>query len=622
MKTSEINCEGKPKPKFAEGGTGEGTIAGIHAKVVELSDGRLLAFGRGDTINGRMPMSVSSDLGKTWSYHASPFPPIGGGQRLALKRLQEGPLLFVSFTSGNRRKPEANGMTFTDQKGREFTGHGMYAAVSFDDGKTWPVRKLLTPGEEQFNGGAWTGDFTATPTRAEHAGYLAMTQTPDGMIHLISSRLHYRFNLAWLKGSIHDMIAKTLIVSEAEKERLSRLATKGLVTITPVVLPTGRYLKGDNLHLGWPVGIKVGQTLLCAYHQTRYHHPHRGGLKTDAHSSEAVVVRSTDGGNTWSDPVDIRQFGTNSKAMVLNFGNCFGVLNRKIFLATKYGLYRSEDEGKTWTLLPDALTQEQTGHKYKDNFGPRMIVHPDKGLVVAVGVARSPCIDMYSSKDEGATWRHERHQLSNTIHPLEPTALYHDGHFIFLTRNHSLPFKWHHQLKKTQRPAMMVSETGWFPMPHQNLTNISSYRWPDTTDVDFNPVTKRFEAVVTNRSGGVGKNEKNEHDEQTVNLWSLSKEDMVAGRADKWRFEATLLRFESGMLNIGRDDIDAAHPGGAVMDEEHGVQHIFIYCGRYSTPAGIYRITRTLNTGKLSNAIRQQGVAATSQTHPGLCRGR
>ncbi|MFO7907634.1 MAG: sialidase family protein [Pirellulaceae bacterium] len=160
--------------------------------------GRLLAFGRGDTINGRMPVSISEDLGKTWTYHASPFPPIGGGQRLVLKRLNEGPLLFVSFTSGNRRNPEANGMTFTDQGGNEFIGHGMYAALSFDDRMTWPVRKLLTPGEGKWDGGAHTGKFTATPTRAEHAGYLAATQTPDNVIHLVSSRLHYRFNLASL----------------------------------------------------------------------------------------------------------------------------------------------------------------------------------------------------------------------------------------------------------------------------------------------------------------------------------------------------------------------------------------------------------------------------------------
>lgn len=200
--------EGKPKPTFAEGGKGEGTIAGIHAKIVELNDGRLLAFGRGDTINSRMPMSISGDLGKTWTYQASPFPPIGSGQRLVLKRLDEGPLLFVSFTSGNRRQPEAGGMTFTDQQGKEFTGHGMFAAVSFDDGKTWPVRKLLSPGEGDWDGGAHTREFAATPTRAEHAGYLAATQTPDGVIHLISSRLHYRFNLPWLLAGVSNSDAE------------------------------------------------------------------------------------------------------------------------------------------------------------------------------------------------------------------------------------------------------------------------------------------------------------------------------------------------------------------------------------------------------------------------------
>lgn len=96
-----------------------------------------------------MPMSLSSDQGKTWTYRASPFPPIASGQRLVLKRLHSNalhavdPLLLVSFTSGKNKQPEANGMEFVDQQGRTFTGHGMYAAVSFDDGETWPIRKLL-----------------------------------------------------------------------------------------------------------------------------------------------------------------------------------------------------------------------------------------------------------------------------------------------------------------------------------------------------------------------------------------------------------------------------------------------------------------------------------------------
>ncbi|MDP1563029.1 MAG: sialidase family protein [Pirellulaceae bacterium] len=189
---------GADKPEFLTGGQGLGTVAGIHASVVELANGDLLALGRGDTIEGHMPQSVSRDMGQTWEYKPSPFPPIGGGQRLILRRMNEGPLLFVSFTSGNRNQPEANPQPFIDQQGQTFAGHGMYAAVSFDDGVTWPLRKLLTPGSGNWDGGAHTKEFIATPTRAEHAGYLASTQTPDNTIHLISSRLHYRFNLAWL----------------------------------------------------------------------------------------------------------------------------------------------------------------------------------------------------------------------------------------------------------------------------------------------------------------------------------------------------------------------------------------------------------------------------------------
>ncbi|RYD49312.1 MAG: exo-alpha-sialidase [Verrucomicrobiaceae bacterium] len=191
--------DGKPAPSFTAGSKGEGTIAGIHAAVVELGDGLLMALGRSNNIEGHMPQSISADGGKTWTYSASPFPPIGGGQRLVLIRLREGQLLLVSFTSEDRTKPRARGMEFDDGKGGTFTGYGMYAAISTDDGETWPVRKLLTPGSGDFDGGAWTGKFTATHDQAEHAGYLSCTQSPDGVIHLLSSRLHYRFNLAWLE---------------------------------------------------------------------------------------------------------------------------------------------------------------------------------------------------------------------------------------------------------------------------------------------------------------------------------------------------------------------------------------------------------------------------------------
>lgn len=203
--TWEDPWDGAPLPDFADGGSGS-TIAGIHAGIVQLQDGSLMALGRGNSLkdsvgNLCMPMSLSDDWGKTWHYHATSLPPIDGGQRLVLMRLREGPLLLISFTEHPLRTPEKDrGMIFPDREGNYYQGHGLYAALSYDEGKTWPVRRLLTDGETRFlNGGAWTRFFLMDATHAEPRGYMAATQTPDGMIHLVSSRLYYSFNLAWIE---------------------------------------------------------------------------------------------------------------------------------------------------------------------------------------------------------------------------------------------------------------------------------------------------------------------------------------------------------------------------------------------------------------------------------------
>lgn len=197
--------DGAPMPDFKDGGKGT-TIAGIHAGIVALKDGRLMALGRGNSIKGidnklHMPMSISTDLGKTWTYSATDLPPIDGGQRLVLMRLQEGPLLLISFTDHPQRTPEnERGMMITDAKGKMRIGYGMYAALSYDEGKTWPVKRLIATGETLFlNGGAWTGNFMMDESHAEPRGYLAATQSPNRWIHLVSSRLYYRFNLKWIE---------------------------------------------------------------------------------------------------------------------------------------------------------------------------------------------------------------------------------------------------------------------------------------------------------------------------------------------------------------------------------------------------------------------------------------
>lgn len=180
--------------------------AGIHAPVVELADGRLMSFGRLNSeseqkaFQFKTPASFSSDGGRTWTHQPTKFPAISSVQRQVLIRLREGPLLFCSFTdlSANARHPK--GMTFKSRKG-DFNGAGLFAAVSFDDGKTWPHQRLVTPGgKERSVNGIDRNMFPLSDTRAEHNGYLAAIQSRDGRIQLISSRNHYVFNLAWLKS--------------------------------------------------------------------------------------------------------------------------------------------------------------------------------------------------------------------------------------------------------------------------------------------------------------------------------------------------------------------------------------------------------------------------------------
>jgi sulfatase modifying factor 1 len=75
-------------------------------------------------------------------------------------------------------------MTFKSAGG-DHTGYGLYAAVSYYEGKTGPDRRLLAP----------EGKNTA-----DAYGYLSATQTRDGHIQLVTSQNHYVFNLPWIRA--------------------------------------------------------------------------------------------------------------------------------------------------------------------------------------------------------------------------------------------------------------------------------------------------------------------------------------------------------------------------------------------------------------------------------------
>jgi hypothetical protein len=131
----------------------------IHPAVAPTADGDgVIAFLRGPD---PMAALVSRDRGDTWAPLAVPFGGISVGQKAAALRLAGGGLLLISLD--NRKK---------------LVGGGTFAALSPDDGKTWPhVRKLEGV-----------------------TGYMSAAQAPDGTIYVFGTRMScVAFNEAWLK---------------------------------------------------------------------------------------------------------------------------------------------------------------------------------------------------------------------------------------------------------------------------------------------------------------------------------------------------------------------------------------------------------------------------------------
>ncbi len=202
----DFNDVQKRASDFRPGGQGF-RYPGIHAPMVQLADGRIMALSRNDKpedqalFGFKTPMSYSGDLGRTWTFEATEFPAISSVQRAAMIRLHEGPILLCTFTDQWRDWKNRKGLAFKSAGGGETVGYGLFAALSFDEGKTWPVRKLVTPGgPSRTVNGIDRLEFTLSGTLAEPCGYLAATQTRDGNVQLITSKNHYVFNLAWLQA--------------------------------------------------------------------------------------------------------------------------------------------------------------------------------------------------------------------------------------------------------------------------------------------------------------------------------------------------------------------------------------------------------------------------------------
>jgi hypothetical protein len=176
-----------------------------------------------------------------------------------------------------------------------------------------------------------------------------------------------------------------------------------------------------------------------------------------------------------------------------------------------------------------------------------------------------------NSKDAGATWSVIDYDVG--FPQYEPAVLKHGDRYLFVTRDQT----------EVRAHRQMTWTPGTKPTVHD--TNLKDPRLVDTVDFSFNPVTKRIEIV------------RSERHRMELWLWSMDPNDWDSGQ---WRRECRLLAREGKFYSTA----DGFHPAGAVIDEDAGVQHIFIYSGHPNGPAGVFRITRTLDTPQLKHVLK------------------
>ncbi len=396
---------------------------------------------------------------------------------------------------------------------------------------------------------------------------------------------------------------KLLAADDSALKRFSLGAKQSLLELAPVNLPTSP--KGDNNHFGWPVATMVNDTLIVVHRAMPGHNRKLSG-DADADTTYSTIVRSTDGGQTWSEPYDVRHCMTEEDrnrggSVPLSHRYKFDPDNHSplgyklhlnaigttrdgdVILVSDHGAFRSEDQGRTWKHLREAFREDRHEGPFV-SVGPRIIDHPEHGLLLFAHhtiykdhrpheIKRELAI--YRSRDRGESWEKIRLALPDWCKPAEPDVIFHDGRFVAMVRN--------------QAPANILAQMrfqfGDTTIADVANTNVKTRRSVDTSAICFNPVTKRYEVVQSKR------------EDMSINLFSIAPEDWQTA---KWRFEGQLFKRSGSFYSTA----DGFHTGGAVADVKRGVQHILFYSGHPGGPAGVFRLTRSLDTPKLANFLK------------------
>ena len=160
-------------------------------ELVELSDGRVLANVRNESKRHRRLFSISADGATGWSepeFQESLYEPIcmGGNATIADANGETTALLYSYPNSGPGTGP-------TGKEGNR-ERRNLTVRLSDDDGKTWPISRVLDAGPSGYS------DMAVGPDGTIYLLYEAKSLEPKGPFIPASLTL-VRFNRAWLEAN-------------------------------------------------------------------------------------------------------------------------------------------------------------------------------------------------------------------------------------------------------------------------------------------------------------------------------------------------------------------------------------------------------------------------------------
>lgn len=372
---------GDVAPGGLVGEPGKQTSTVNEAQFVELADGSLRFNVRRWAGNAVRKTCVSSDGGVSWSA-------VEDAPELADPSCMASVLRYTDPADGVKSRILYSG---PQSGGRD---HGTIS-ISYDEGKTWPTKRVLCDGL-----------FAYSCLTALSDGTIGCLYEAEGTHKVVFAR----FTIDWLEGKVEQTQPKPAF---------------SIPTVDLNDQP-GRHVIVDRepgQYLGHPTTLLLedGQTILCIY--PRGHG--RGPI---------LFKRSDDGGLTWSDRLPTPKNWETSQETPTIHRVVDATGKKRVIVFSGLNPCRmavSEDDGKSWSDLKPVgdwggIVNMASVVELKTGAGQYMAVFHDDGRFIAPGGKATSTSTLYKtvSKDGGLTWsKPETIFASNKVFLCEPGAI-------------------------------------------------------------------------------------------------------------------------------------------------------------------------------------------------------